>query len=384
MYRPDGVDVQSCSAAGCGYDLGWTMAGQWFRYTVDVAAAGTYTVGFRVASAGGVTDGLHIANSSGMSLSGAVNVPDTGGGQTWATATARVTLPAGRQTLTVDQDNGGWNIRYFTFTATTRAATPTHPARRLVASPSSLSFGSQSAGTTSVARTVTVSNPNSAAVPALRLAVSGPFSQTSTCQASIPARGSCTVSVRFAPTAAGSASGSLTVASKAPGSPLTVALSGAGAPPSTKVAPSSAGIPPTTNLALNKPTFGSSVFQNYVSSNAVDGNPKTYWESLDGAGYPQALTVNLGSVQTIGSITLDLPPLSDWWTRTETLSVLGSTNGTTFTQIVGSAGYTFNLATGNTATISLPSGTRAQYVRLSFTANTGWDAAQVSEFEIFP
>jgi hypothetical protein len=94
--------------------------------------------------------------------------------------------------------------------------------------------------------------------------------------------------------------------------------------------------------------------------------------------------VNLGSVQTVGSITLDLPPSSAWTTRTETLSVLGSTNDTTFSQLVASAGYTFNPSTGNTASVSLPSGTTAQYVQLSFTANTGWDAAQLSEFEIFP
>ena len=88
-------------------------------------------------------------------------------------------------------------------------------------------------------------------------------------------------------------------------------------------------------------------------------------------------------MQAIGSITLDLPPATAWSTRTETLSVLGSTNGSSFSQIAASAGYTFNPATGNTATISLPSGTSAQYVQLSFTANSGWDAAQLSEFEIF-
>ena len=64
--------------------------------------------------------------------------------------------------------------------------------------------------------------------------------------------------------------------------------------------------------------------------------------------------------------------------------MLGSANGTTFTQLVGSAGYTFNPSTGNTATISLPSGTSDRYVELSFTGNTGWPAAQLSEFEIFP
>jgi hypothetical protein len=63
--------------------------------------------------------------------------------------------------------------------------------------------------------------------------------------------------------------------------------------------------------------------------------------------------------------------------------VLGSTNGSTFSQIVGSAAYTFNPSTGNTVTISLPAGTSAQYVQLSFTANTGWSAAQLSEFQVF-
>ena len=64
-YRPDGVDLEACSDTGCGYDLGWTATGQWFKYTVNVATAGTYTVSFRVASPNGVTDGLHIANSAG-------------------------------------------------------------------------------------------------------------------------------------------------------------------------------------------------------------------------------------------------------------------------------------------------------------------------------
>jgi hypothetical protein len=121
-YRSDGVDLEACTdtgATGCGYDLGWTAAGQWFRYTVNVAAAGTYTVSLRLASLSGATDGLHIANSSGANLSGNINVPDTGAWQTWTTVAATVTLPAGQQTLTIDQDNGGWNIRYLTFATST-------------------------------------------------------------------------------------------------------------------------------------------------------------------------------------------------------------------------------------------------------------------------
>ena len=121
-YRSDGVDLentadtQDTSAAGGAYDMGWTTPGQYFNYTVEVATAGIYTVSFRVASPYGITDALHIANSAGTNLTGSVAIPNTGGYETWATVTASVTLPAGTQTLTVDQDSNGWNFHYFAFT----------------------------------------------------------------------------------------------------------------------------------------------------------------------------------------------------------------------------------------------------------------------------
>jgi hypothetical protein len=240
----------------------------------------------------------------------------------------------------------------------------------LTASPTSVSFGSQAVGSASAAQTVTVTNPGTAAASVSSISAGAPFTETNTCGSSVAAGASCTVSVTFSPTAGGAAAGSQSVASSAPGSPLTVALSGTG-------------ITSTTNLALNQPVTASSDYESYVPSNVTDGNTSTYWESTDGAPYPQTITVNLGSAQSIGSITLDLPPATAWSTRTETLSVLGSTNDTTFSQIVASAGYTFNPSTGNTVTISLPSRTSAQYVQLNFTGNTGWDAAQLSEFQIY-
>ena len=122
-YRSDGVDLETTSdttgttGAGAADNLGWTGSGQSFRYTVNAAGAGTYAVSLRVASPSGATDGLHIANLSGSNLSGNINVPATGGWQTWTTVTATVTLPAGTQTLVLDQDNGGWNIHSMNFAA---------------------------------------------------------------------------------------------------------------------------------------------------------------------------------------------------------------------------------------------------------------------------
>ena len=123
-YRSDGVDLEVTTDTGGGYNLGWTAKGQWFRYTVNVASAGTYTVTFRVAAISPVTDALHISNSSGTNLSGSVNVPATGGWQNWTNVTTNVTLPAGQQTLTIDQDNAGWNLNYVTFTSTSGGEGP--------------------------------------------------------------------------------------------------------------------------------------------------------------------------------------------------------------------------------------------------------------------
>jgi len=114
-YRPDGVNLETTSDTGGGRDLGWTGSGQWFKYTVNAATAKTYAVTLRLASPSGATDGLHIAGSSGANLSGNINVPATGGWQNWTTVTVNVTLPAGQQTLTIDEDNGGWNVNSLSF-----------------------------------------------------------------------------------------------------------------------------------------------------------------------------------------------------------------------------------------------------------------------------
>ncbi|MFD7155497.1 carbohydrate-binding protein [Kribbella sp. NPDC059898] len=115
-YRADGVDLEATGDTGGGYNLGWTSTGQWFRYTVDVAEAGVYSVAMRVAAPGAANSAFHLADSSGTNLSGPVSVPATGGWQNWSTVTAQVTLPAGRQTVTIYQDNGGWNLNSLLFT----------------------------------------------------------------------------------------------------------------------------------------------------------------------------------------------------------------------------------------------------------------------------
>ena len=329
------------------------------QVTGTTSAAQTVTVANPTSAAASVssiaTSGAFAqTNTCGSSIAanGSCTVSVTFSPTATGSATGSLTINAGGVTNTVSLSGTG-----------------TAPGPVLSASPASLSFPATLVGSSPATQTVTVTNSGTTAATVSGVSVTGAFSQTNNCT-SIAVNGSCTVTVKFTPTAATN-TGTLTVSSNANNNPLTVALSGSG-------------ITSTTNIALNKPATASSSYQTYVASNVTDGNTSSYWESTDGAAYPQTISVDLGSAQSIGSVTLDLPPSSAWATRTETLSVLGSTNGTSYSQIVGSSGYTFNPSTGNTVTISLPSGTSARYVQLSFTGNTGWSAAQLSEFEVFP
>ncbi|HEX8538096.1 MAG TPA: carbohydrate-binding protein, partial [Cystobacter sp.] len=117
--------------------------------------------------------------------------------------------------------------------------------------------------------------------------------------------------------------------------------------------------------------------QVYVATNANDGNPATYWEGAANA-YPNWIRVDLGSANSVNQVVLKLP--TTWGARTQTLSVLKSTDDVTYTQVLAPATYTFS-PSANTVTLNFTA-TSARYVKLNFTANSGSTGAQVSEFEV--
>lgn len=139
---------------------------------------------------------------------------------------------------------------------------------------------------------------------------------------------------------------------------------------------------PNRNLAKGRPATATGSQDVYTPGKAVDGDANSYWESTNNA-FPQSLTVDLGSSYAARRLVLKLPPSSAWSARTETVTVLGSTDGSNFSTVVGSTGYRFDPATGNTATVPLPGSTNLRYLRLTVTANNGWPAGQFSEVEAY-
>ncbi|MFD4602707.1 discoidin domain-containing protein [Streptomyces sp. NPDC058464] len=139
---------------------------------------------------------------------------------------------------------------------------------------------------------------------------------------------------------------------------------------------------PNRNLAKGRPATATGSQDVYTPGRAVDGDANSYWESANNA-FPQSLTVDLGASYAARRLVLKLPPSSAWAARTQTITVLGSTDGSTYSTVVGSTGYRFDPATGNTVTVALPGSTNLRYLRLTVTANNGWPAGQFSEVEAY-
>ncbi|MEV4134911.1 CARDB domain-containing protein [Dactylosporangium sp. NPDC049742] len=133
------------------------------------------------------------------------------------------------------------------------------------------------------------------------------------------------------------------------------------------------------NLALGKSVQASSSNGPYGTGNVNDNNAGSYWESTNNV-FPQWIQVDLGANTAIDQVVLKLP--SNWGTRTQTLAVQGSVNGTAFNDLSPSAGREFNQSAQNVVTINFTAAS-VRYVRVTISANTGWPAGQLSEFEIY-
>ncbi|MBP1965505.1 glycoside hydrolase family 3 N-terminal domain-containing protein [Paenibacillus aceris] len=114
--KSDGLKAESTSDAGGGQDIGYTSAGAWLEYMINVPKAGTYDVDFRYAGGEAtITDsGIQMLNAAGATLGELTGVGYTGGWQSWKTATVKgVNLTAGVQKVKLQFMKGGLNFNWF-------------------------------------------------------------------------------------------------------------------------------------------------------------------------------------------------------------------------------------------------------------------------------
>ena len=211
MRTSEQVDLEACTDTGGGYDLGWTVAGEWLEYTVNVSAPGSYAFTARVASqgAGGTfhlqMDAVDVVNST-------LAVPDTGGWQNWQTiGPVSVNLAAGQHVLQIHMDtNGGTtggigNLNWINFTS---LITPTPS--------STVTFTRTATGTSTRTRT---STPSPSGSPSASPTITPSRTPTHTVTGSSTRTGTTTRTVSATRTA--SVSASPTETDVPPGSTLT-------------------------------------------------------------------------------------------------------------------------------------------------------------------
>ncbi|HEY6293124.1 MAG TPA: choice-of-anchor D domain-containing protein [Terriglobia bacterium] len=136
-------------------------------------------------------------------------------------------------TLTVSDNGGGQSVSL--------SGTGVGPGVTL--SLGTLNFGDETVGVASVAREIKLTNSGSTTLNLTKISLTGAnendFSETNNCGTSLTAGASCTITVIFKPSAAGSRTASVNIADNAYNSPQTVSLTGTGVLPAVTLSPSS-------------------------------------------------------------------------------------------------------------------------------------------------
>jgi endoglucanase len=117
FFVNQGLVAEACADEGSGFDMGFTNIGDFLKYRIRVAEDGKYTINARVAcktQAGKLlfeqtTDEGTVLNSA------TINVPVTGGWQSWTTVTEKITLTKGTGVLRVQIQQPEFNFNWFDF-----------------------------------------------------------------------------------------------------------------------------------------------------------------------------------------------------------------------------------------------------------------------------
>jgi N-acetylneuraminic acid mutarotase len=125
IERNDDADATNLgSAPGVGRSVGYTRAGEYLKYTLNVSTDGLYTFKFRFATSTGGTAHLAV---DGQDVTGKIDLPHTGGWQEWKTISKTgVVMRGGTHVIqfVIDSSKFGGevgNLHWFSFTKTGEA-----------------------------------------------------------------------------------------------------------------------------------------------------------------------------------------------------------------------------------------------------------------------
>lgn len=115
IFRTDGVDITGDATSG--YKVGWTVAGEWLEYTVNVATAGTYMWTANLASGADNASFKMLLNN--VDITSTIVAPNGGNWDTYSTISGVTTsLPAGQNVLRILFEGSYVNIDWIKFEST--------------------------------------------------------------------------------------------------------------------------------------------------------------------------------------------------------------------------------------------------------------------------
>jgi hypothetical protein len=328
---PNSPTTISMTGTGAQAQLGANPASVTFG-SVAVGSSGSQTVTLTNSGTASLTISQANTSGAGFAISGLTTPLTINAGQT-ATFTAQFApTTGGNATGSISLVSNAPNSPL----AIGLSGTGTQA--QIAATPSSAAFGNVSTGTSN-SQTITVSNGGSASLTISSVGVTGAGFNISGISAplTILAGRNATFNAVFAPTTAGAASGSITLASNAPTSPLSIPLSGTGIA-STKVLGLS-----TTNLSFGSVNVGSSSSLSVALTNNGNANVTISNVSVTGAGLGasgvtagemltpnQSITVTVQfAPATAGAVNGSVSIASDATNSPATISVSGTGVSTT-------------------------------------------------------
>ena len=227
---------------------------------------------------------------------------------------------------------------------------------KLAISPASLTFASQSVGTSSPPQQLTLTNVSPDSLSLLALTASGDFSEADNCIALSPlgTNSACTANVIFSPTAAGARTGSLSIANSANIVPISITLSGTGttAPAITTLSPSSGTV--GASVTITGVNFGASQGTSTVTFNGVATTPTSWGTTSIVTPVPNGATTG-NVVVTVGGVS----------SSGVSFTVQGTTNGIVLVQHMSidagtatssSLSFSSNNAAGNWIAVCIRAG----------------------------
>lgn len=113
-FRNDQVDIEETSDIDGNYNIGYILSGEWLEYTVEVSQSSTYSLDLRVATQQD-NKTMHV-EIDGNDVTGIINIPNTGGWQTWQTITVSdIEISSGSHQVRLVFDADYFNLNYIEF-----------------------------------------------------------------------------------------------------------------------------------------------------------------------------------------------------------------------------------------------------------------------------